>query len=547
MRSIRALRTTNRAAGQPSTRPGLTDKPSHSAWQSRGSSAKWRQRQGDLMHKAIATGCAAALLAAGVLALAPGAPVAAQGAAQGAAQEAPKEANAEPAVHITASEDAVGNWTVTYRFAEPQTALVLSQAPVTYREWEPLSEGVSMWRIGGMEGFVFDEPAQEARFRIDTYSEDIPAAYTPFLAFSDGSYGVLTGQFRVKPIGSLDEARAFDGTGESWPQAVMTSRVSIGSPRPITPSENGVHSVDPGVSDGTYIYIGDLAPVEGSSFSGFVDPGMPEWLSNGFDRDLGVIFSQLSQGWGIELEDKARVFLVFRGLEGDGLFMTGGAIGSLLSLEMGGSQLAEPIPEIRTYVRWFIAHEAAHVFQQAAGNSDVLFSASEHAWVHEGSANTFSYRIGASLADDPQGFLKESYAAEYRDCVAHLGQAPLVDAREMGNFRAYYACGDLIALATDAMLPDHDLYDFWRAYQAASETAAGATRAQLYFGVLRDLGAPEEGVERLKSFVAEKPEDAAAFVEEMMAHFGLPIAFDENGEFAGITLRAATDRKALHD
>lgn len=108
---------------------------------------------------------------------------------------------AEVAIEVVENPD--GTWDVTYRFAEPQSALVLSQAPVTYRDWTPLTEGVAMWRIGGMEGFVFRQPASDAKFRIKPFSGDLPAAYTPFLAFSDGSYGVLSGQFRVKPIASL--------------------------------------------------------------------------------------------------------------------------------------------------------------------------------------------------------------------------------------------------------------------------------------------------------------------------------------------------------
>ena len=452
----------------------------------------------------------------------------------------------EPPVEIDVVEDDEGTWTVTYRFAEPQNALVLAQSPVTYREWEPLTDGVNMWRIGGMEGFAFAQPAQEASFRITAYSGDLPAAYTPFLSFSEGSYGVLSGQFRVKPISSLADAVSFTGTGESWSASVIASQVSIRSARPVMPSEDGTFTANLDGRDGTYVFVGDLPPVEGASFRGYVDPGLPAWLTDGFDSDLSVIFARLTEGWNYELPEKSPVFLVFTGYEQEGLHLTGGAIDNLLSLEMGGSDLAEPIPEIQTYVRWFIAHEAAHIFQQARGNPDVAISGAEHAWVHEGSANTFSYRIGAELSEDPQGFLTEVYAEEYRDCVSHLERAPLVAAREMGNFRAYYACGDLIALATDAILPDHDLFDFWNALQDATLTVEGLDRARLYFHLLGELGADPDAIERLRAFVFEKPDNPAEFVQNVMEQVGLPITLDAEGEFAGITLRAQGDRKALH-
>lgn len=455
----------------------------------------------------------------------------------------------EPAaeVSIEATENPDGTWDITYEFAEPQSALVLSHAPVTYREWTPLSEGVTMWRIGGMEGFAFREPASDAKFRIQPFTGNLPAAYTPFLAFSDGSFGVLSGQFRVKPIASLAEAVDFKRSGEEWPRPVMSSQVSITSARPVSSQEGGSYSEYLPAGNGTFVYVGSLDPVEGESFRGYIDPGLPAWLTEGFDADLGTIFSMLADGWGQELKEKGKIFMVFRGYENEGLSLTGGAIGDLLSLQMSGSDLVNPIPEIQTYVRWFLAHEAAHIFQRTLGYEAVLFSdGGGHAWVHEGSANTFAYRIGADLADDPEAFLTEVYASEYSDCVAHLENASLVEARESGNFRAYYACGDLIALATDAMLPKHDLYDFWNALQAASMDAVDADRAELYFQVLEELGAPPEGVELLRSFVWQKPDNPTSFVLDAMASVGLPITVDAEGEFAGMEFKANSDRKSLH-
>lgn len=231
----------------------------------------------------------------------------------------------------------------------------------------------------------------------------------------------------------------------------------------------------------------------------------------------------------------------------DGLNLKGGEIGDLLSLQMSGAQLAEAKPEIRTYVRWFLAHEAAHIFQRTRGNDAVLFSdAGGHAWVHEGSANAFAYRIGADLAENPDAYLAEVYAGEYKDCVAHLEKVALVEARASGNFRAYYACGDLIALATDALLPEHDLFDFWNALQTASMKATDTDRAELYFQVLKELGAAAEGVKQLRALVWEKPRDASAFVQSTMASFGLPIALDDKGVFVKMQFRANTDRKSLH-
>ena len=49
-----------------------------------------------------------------------------------------------------------------------------------------------------------------------------------------------------------------------------------------------------------------------------------------------------------------------------------------------------------SYVHWFFAHEAAHLFQIDRG---VGFASGAQSWIHEGAANTMAYSLIASMME----------------------------------------------------------------------------------------------------------------------------------------------------
>lgn len=426
--------------------------------------------------------------------------------------------------------------------------MVFGQAPTSYRagEWTALNAGVSVQQIGQMDVLVFETPSNEATFLIPAHSENLPKAYTSFIAFTTGDWGILTGQFRLKPAESLEALQAHPATVNEWETEDLDLSLEIQSQRAIwlggQQYQNSI-TLEPR-GDDTYAFLGELSPLSGNSFIGFVDPALPDWIGASFDQTLLDIFSYLSAGWGFELPQKSTLFFSFHGLESEGLDMTGGALdGGVLALEIGGNALETPSPEIFDYLQWFFAHEAAHLYQKAGGvNPDD----SEHAWIHEGSANTMAYALTADSAADPNTFLLEVYARAFQDCVTYLETDQLTAAALNGQFNAYYACGDFMALMTDAALPDHSLYDFWNALKdrAEAENDSKITSAE-YFATLESLGADPDRIADLRTLAFEPIDNPNDTLTALLRAAGLDVERSEDGSPVGFRFQAEHDKVAI--
>lgn len=459
---------------------------------------------------------------------------------------APMDDPADAAAVLEEAEN--GRFTVSFTFREPQTALVFGQAGDGYRagDWQSETAGVRVERIGRVDALIFERPGTEASFTFTPFTENLPKAYTPFLDFTGDDWGVLTGQFRLLEAESRDAIAAFDGSTGDWQGKALSMDVAFTDDRPVY---YGGQRYQEGLiirpkGDGTYAYIGDARPAEGASFVGFIDRALPPWIAGSFDEDLGTIFRTLSDGWGFELPDKAMILFAFKGLEQDGFSMTGGAFEGLLALEVQGSALKTADDAIRNYLLWFFSHEAAHLYQQVG---EVQSFNTDDGWIHEGAANTMSYAVVAKISSDPDAFLLESYQSAWTNCLETLRTGPLDEASKRGQFAGHYACGDFAALVTDAILPRHDLYDFWNLLkQKAGQTEEAMITAELYWQTLEELGAPAQSIEDLKLLVSARMNQPEGFLAGVLERAGLPPRFDAEGDPTGFALRAPHDRGALH-
>jgi hypothetical protein len=411
-----------------------------------------------------------------------------------------------------------GHWILAFRFPEPQKAVVFRQAPEPYRggRWTSLTEGVAVETVGQTDIMLFEHPATDAMFEIEPRTTSLSKAYTPFLAFTDGGWGVLEGQFRVSSATDRAEVESFDGDGESWPGELLDYSLTIESPRRIFDS-------------------GDGGVQSGENYVGFVDSGLPAWIRDQLDGDLAAIFAELSTEWGLTLPEPVEVLFVFDGSEQPGLHQTGGAIGRQLALQVSGDALLEPDASILDYFRWFLAHESAHAYQNAAGMRGVPPA---HAWMQEGAANTMSHRIGGRLSENREKFLEQVYGRAFADCTAYLDTGePLAAAFKSGRFDAYYACGDLIALVTEAGLDGGDIFDLWRAFLAKSNAAGAPEIApELFFSVARERGLADDTAKQLEALVFEPVSDPSGTLRELLEQSGLEPRFDQKGKLQSLAV-----------
>ena len=388
-----------------------------------------------------------------------------------------------------------------------------------------------------MDVMVFETPGTKASFELEPYTATLLKAYEPFISFSDGAWGVLEGQFRAAPVDDLMSILMHDGNGETWPIESFDYVLTVISDRDVFhEGENVKQPLELKTEgDGIYLYVGNGAPVTGENFAGFIDVGLPDWIKSQLDSDLAIIFGQLSDEWKLDLPQRAEIIFAFGGAEEPGLSQTGGAIKNQLSLNVAGDALLEPDASITDFFRWFLTHEAAHLYQIAAGMKD---QPREHGWLHEGVANTMAHRIGGRIASNEEAFLGEVYGAAFSDCAAYLAEGDaLVEAVNKGRYDAYYACGDFIALITEAELKEGDIFDFWRTFLIRAKTEYdGAISAELYFDHARFNGVSEKTIEEMKALIFRPVARPKIALFNSLESARLSPVLDETGNLISLSL-----------
>nr|GGH98310.1 hypothetical protein GCM10011355_21600 [Aquisalinus luteolus] len=398
-----------------------------------------------------------------------------------------------------------GTWTVTYHFDRPQKAMFFNRYTGGYRErfWTSLSSGVEIRNIGGFDTILLDTPSTTASFDITAYTTiNIPDA-NPFIPFTDGGLTLFTGQFDLLP--ALDAADVADLQGDlfRWQGKQPTLGVTFTSDEPVIMEGalidgTAVHVTFGG---GTHIYTGLGRIEEGNSFVGVIDSALPEWLRENLDEEVTAIFAEHEKRWGFELEQRATLLIAFDGYGASGYRNSGSAFGNTLMLQIAGDALRNEDADIMDSMRWFFAHEAAHLYQLTAG-LEIL--SGDSTWMMEGSANAMANQIVASL-DGNAVNLAETYDRALTECDAYLQDGPLEGAGKRDAELAYYECGDLVAIITASLLPDHNLHGFLK--ELALDRREGSTGSWQYFSTMHRLGADPDAIISLADIVYKKLSD----------------------------------------
>ncbi|WP_417491338.1 hypothetical protein [Maricaulis sp.] len=423
-----------------------------------------------------------------------------------------------------------GVFQVDYAFAEPQTAMIFARSTADYRigAWTPLDAGAHIEEVAGFDSLLFDAPVDHAAFRVEARFVRPDGDYSPFVAFSDGGIVVYTGQFELLPEQGRDRIAALGGQIDRWDGEQPVLGVRVRSTRPIiADGRSGLHeTVAVSRGEGSFIYIGEGELTEGDSFVGIIDPALPAWIRDSFDSDLAAVFARYEALWGFELEQRASLMFAFGGYDVAGFSNKGGVIGSSVVLDSSGEALREETPQVRRFLRWFFAHEAAHLFQNAAG---VELANTVDSWIHEGAANAMANAALAELTDDPHADLVRVYQAAITDCTAALADGNLASAAERGRFQAYYDCGSLIALMTAAAVPDRSLYAFWTGMQARALEQSRDLDAAFYLETMEDYGAAPEVIAAIDALVSSRLSDPANALGNALERAGLSPVYDEAG------------------
>ena len=434
-----------------------------------------------------------------------------------------------PAFSLTLTNIEAEKWRLDIDLFEPQSALMFSRSKHDYRAqtYIPLSPGVDLKRIGGFDTLIFDAGVTKASFEITPFTQTLPGTYTHFIPFSDGGQAVYLGGFELLRVANVQAVTDLQGDLDSWDGEQFDIPVHLKSDTDILlngeilpgSAETSIHG------NGPYAYIGPAELVEEKSFSGVLDPGLPNWLVETLDDDLSKIFSGLEDGFGCGLENKATIMFAFRGFETEGFSNTGGVLpGGLMVLEASGDAMREPNERLRGYLQWFLTHEATHLFQHPEG---VTYADKSDSWILEGGANAITHGLLDTLKTVPNDIIQSRYRDEFEYCAASIQNSSMAEIT-LRNDQSHYDCGDFIFRIANAALPQHDIFDIWAALLTQSSDDKSYDTAD-YFAALRALGAQENIVVRMEAFVAGPVQDPAKELQEMMETVGIQTTFKDGG------------------
>lgn len=438
-----------------------------------------------------------------------------------------------PPFALTLTNTETDKWRFDIDLFEPQSALIFSRSRHDYRAqtYVPVSAGAQLKRIGGFDTIIFDEGVMSASFEITPFTETLPGTYTHFIPFSDGGQAVYLGAFELLRVTNVEAVTDLQGNIDAWNGEQFDIPFHLKSDTDILLNgdilsgyaETTIHG------NGPYAYIGPTALVEGQSFSGVLDPGLPEWLVETLDEDLSKIFKGLEGGFGYDLENRATIMFAFRGYDTQGFSNTGGVLpGGLMVMETSGDAMREPNERLRGYLQWFLTHESTHLFQHPDG---VTYADKSDSWILEGGANAITHTLLNRVKTIPNEVIQNRYKDGFAYCVDAIQNASMADITRRDN-QSHYDCGDFVFRISDAALPQHDVFDIWAALltQANDENSYDS---EDYFTALRNLGAEENLVKRLESFVAGPVENPATELREMMASVGIKASL-KDGELMSI-------------
>lgn len=403
-----------------------------------------------------------------------------------------------------------GTWTLRYRFAEPQAALLFDTSHGDWRAQTWLAEpGVRLESHGGLDLMVLDPPATEARFTLAPAPLDPPGT-PPWLAFSDGSAALYTGQLAVLTVESREAAVALEGDLSRWRGEQPEVQVTVTADQPLFGPEGGAERLRVTAFGGTgpYVYAGPLA--EGDVV---LDPGLPAPAREAFAQDFPEVVDALARRWDQEIPSPTA--LLAWGGEAEALLNQGHANGRQVAMQIRGAVYAEGDPQAIADLIWFFAHEIHHQHQFAGGRGGST-------WMVEGFANTLATATLVELGLSDTAALERHYYSVARECARELSRGPLDGARG----RANYVCGDLVGLVLEAQAPG-GIPAVWKQAQRLDPLGRPG-RAELTVALF-DAGVTPEVIGAIEAFVTQAHPDPDAAIAALLTAGGLEPVFVEGG------------------
>ena len=330
--------------------------------------------------------------------------------------------------------------------------------------------------------------------KFDSLTLDFPSSYgfiqkdyTPNLKYTDGSVLLYTGHLALGASIVEDKALSSDGVSFSGTQFHFNS-----------PNQNivflGQHYTEKAKwnmeADDTYVYFGNIKPLENDNMIAIVDPALPSWVWQKTVQNFPKLFDYYASKTGQPLNFKPVVFFNYDHLDGDYANYSGGTLDGLVQLTVNGKHWQEDDKDQFNKLFHFLAHEAAHFWN----GQMFAFEEQNHSWLHEGGADAFANFAMLEFGLIDQAQMMQKFEEASNQCILRKGAESLAQSAKLWRYRNYYTCGAAMALASHFAVKANNskqtFFDVWQHIFTANLVNRRYTQ-QDYFDALSKLtGSP---------------------------------------------------------
>lgn len=214
--------------------------------------------------------------------------------------------------------------------------------------------------------------------------------------------------------------------------------------------------------NGTYIYFGNIKPIENDNMIAIVDPALPKWVWQKTQKYFPQLFDFYKEKTDQSLNFKPVVFFNYDHMNEEYLNYSGGTLDGLVQLTINGKRWKEENKEKFNKLFHFLAHESAHFWN----GQMFTFEDQTHSWLHEGGADAFANfaMLEFGLIDSKQMMLEFEKATN--TCLLNKGSESLAQSGKLGLYSNYYTCGATMAIASHFAVkvkdPSKSLFDIWK-------------------------------------------------------------------------------------
>lgn len=403
------------------------------------------------------------------------------------------------------------SWQAHYSFNQALDALDFHQPAGDYRRssWR-LPDGFSLSLENGHEVIRRTDGESFRGFSVDiTTYDELWGGHVPFNTFSDGGVSVYTGLFTADAYRGneyLSVSPRFEFRPRAKEHVIVDGQISDG-PFAWQPESDRVAA---------FVYFGPATPLVSSDVIAVVDPQTPAWFRTGLESFLPQAFDTYARQFHFGLPRKATVLVSARFDDGNtGYSWKGGARKEQIQMRLRGLQLQQPNPAFASQQLKFLAHEAAHLWQSKVASTGPT------AWIHEGGADALALLVVQELGVWTAAEVAGAHSNARRTCANELAAAPLSEAGEYGSEPAYYACGLVIAAATEDAINTQkagtSLFDFWRELIIQAESLDRTYTLPAYLAALESMNVVQPFQDQLAHFVTTHHEDPNEAIQQLQA------------------------------